>query len=316
MTDETAWQALGLTVIQRDWLSANHVVFAPRRSQPERCPATVIDTGHVRHSALTIQLIEHVLQGVPLGRIVNTHLHSDHCGGNAALQQRFAGLQTWVPQASFQTVTHWDEGALSYQPTGQRCPVFQVTGALNGGEHLSLGEADWQVIDAPGHDPDAVMLFEPETRTLISGDALWEDRLAIIFPELVSMEGFEAAAATLDLIERLAPARVIPGHGPAFADAEAALAASRQRLAGFARQPERHARHAARALLMFHVMETQPVSAEALQRWMVQTPLFGRMADLCRVSTLAPWAQTLLDGLMDEGLLVQQAGLIELPSGT
>lgn len=305
MTDETAWQALGLTVIQRDWLSANHVVFAPRAGAAQTCTSAVVDTGYARHSDLTIGLIEHALQGAALGRIVNTHLHSDHCGGNLALQKRFAGLQTWVPEASFEAVSDWNLERLSYRAAGQFCPPFGATHALRPGSTLALGEVDWQVIEAPGHDPDAVMLFEPQTRTLISGDALWEDRLAIIFPELELLDGFGPATATLDLIERLAPCRVIPGHGAAFADVQGALAASRQRLAGFARQPERHARHAARALLMFRMMEVQQCAVDAALGWIADTPLFARMATLCGAEPMPHWARGLVDRLVDEGLLAR-----------
>jgi glyoxylase-like metal-dependent hydrolase (beta-lactamase superfamily II) len=46
----------------------------------------VVDTGYVTHAEQTLALIESVLGTRPLDRILNTHLHSDHCGGNAALQ--------------------------------------------------------------------------------------------------------------------------------------------------------------------------------------------------------------------------------------
>ena len=33
----------------------------------------------------------------PLDLLLNTHLHSDHCGGNAALQARHPGVRTLIP---------------------------------------------------------------------------------------------------------------------------------------------------------------------------------------------------------------------------
>ena len=53
-----------------------------------------------------------------------------------------------------------------------------------------LGGFDWQVISAPGHDPHAVILFNPDTRVLISADALWERGFGVIFPELEGESGF------------------------------------------------------------------------------------------------------------------------------
>jgi glyoxylase-like metal-dependent hydrolase (beta-lactamase superfamily II) len=215
--DGGALKSLGAQVLQRDWLSANHIVFAACGD----APATIVDTGYARHAGMTLALVAHALAGRPLGRIVNTHLHSDHCGGNQALQARYGGVETLVPAPSLDVVRAWDEERLSYRPTGQRCERFRADGAIAPGGRLRLGTADWQVHAAPGHDPDAVLLFEPQTRTLISGDALWEDRLAIIFPELYGQDGFGPARRTLALIESLAPRQVIPGHGAVFGDVAA-----------------------------------------------------------------------------------------------
>lgn len=292
-------QALGAQVLQRDWLSANNIVFATSGLTP----ATVVDTGYARHSDMTLALVDQALGGAPLQRIVNTHLHSDHCGGNRALQARYA-LTTWVPAPSLEVVRQWDEDRLSYRPTGQFCERFDVDGAIAPGTSIQLGPATWQVQAAPGHDPDAVLLFEPQTRTLISGDALWEDRLAIIFPELFGEDGFGPTRRTLDMIEALAPRCVIPGHGEVFDDVPAALAASRKRLAAFERDPARHAQHAARALVMFHMMEHQGRGRGELEDWLLQTPIFDLSARLSRISlSPAAWARELVEKLIDDGLL-------------
>lgn len=301
-------RALGAQLLQRDWLSANHIVFAAVGDTP----ATVVDTGYARHAGMTLALIDGALGGAPLERIVNTHLHSDHCGGNHALQARYS-LQTLVPVASFETVQAWDEARLSYRPTGQLCERFSADAAIRPGDTLRLGTAAWQVHGAPGHDPDAVLLFEPQTRTLISGDALWEDRLAIIFPELYGEDGFGQARRTLTLIEALAPRLVLPGHGAAFGDAAAALASSRRRLEAFEKDPARHAQHAARALVMFHMMEHRARERDALEAWLLTTPIFGLSARVSHTPlTPARWASELVGGLVGDGWLHAEAGALRL----
>lgn len=301
---------LGAQVLQRDWLSANHVVFAATAGTP----AAIVDTGYARHADMTLALVERALDGAPLQRIVNTHLHSDHCGGNHALQARYGQLETLVPAPSLALVQAWDEGRLSYRPTGQLCERFRADGAIAPGSALQLGEADWQVHAAPGHDPDAVLLFEPQTRTLIAGDALWEDRLAIIFPELYGEDGFGPTRRTLALIESLAPRWVIPGHGAVFGDVAAALAASRRRLDAFEREPARHAQHAARALVMFHMMEHQRRERTALEAWLLATPIFGLSARQGGASaTPGGWAQALVARLVDDGLLMDRNGSLSMP---
>lgn len=298
---------LGLQVLQRDWLSANQTVFAACGD----APCTVVDTGHARHAEHTLALLDHALGGAALQQVLNTHLHSDHCGGNAALQARWR-VQTRVPAASHAAVVQWDEDRLSYRPSGQHCPRFAVDGVLVPGSQVRLGPTDWQVLAAPGHDPDAILLFEPQSRTLIAGDALWQNRLAVIFPELVEASGFAETRATLDLIERLAPRWVIPGHGEPFEDVAEALAGSRGRLSAFETDPRRHARHAARALLMFHLMELGGSDAGALQRWIVHTPLFVAMARQLGASDLDRWATGLIDSLVGDGLVRRENARLQL----
>jgi glyoxylase-like metal-dependent hydrolase (beta-lactamase superfamily II) len=299
----SAWlESLGMTVFERGWLSANQAVFAATGA----APATVVDTGFCLHADQTLALIDRALGGEPLGRIVNTHLHSDHCGGNAALQ-RGGGVETWIPSPSMAAVRRWDEEALSYRLTDQPCPRFKADRALVPGESIVLGEASWQIHAAPGHDMDAVMLFEPQTRTLIAGDALWEERLAIIFPELIGEDGFGPTRATLSLIERLAPRAVLPGHGRPFDDLAQALASSRERIDAFERHPERHAQHAARALLMFHLLEVREAPFDELVAWMRQTPIYRTVAQRGGLDEAgsAAWAAGQLRRLVDDGVLVQ-----------
>lgn len=300
--------ALGLTLIERDWLSANQIVFA---AAPDS-PATVVDTGYVTHADTTLALVSHALGAAPLARIVNTHLHADHCGGNQRLQRAWPDVQTWVPQASLAAVRAWDTWALGYARVHQHCPPFIADHGLAPGATLHLGGRPWHVHAAPGHDPHAVLLWEPASRTLIAGDALWQARLAIIFPELDDADGFAPTRATLDLIEQLAPRWVIPGHGPAFADVASALAASRRRLDQFEAEPRRHDAHAARALLMFALMARTAPSRAALQADLQATPVFQQMARRLGQHDLAAWTDALVQRLLDDGWVAQQGDTLRV----
>ena len=263
----------GLTVLERGWLSANNIVFAAAPDDAEG--SAVVDTGYVTHSAQTLALIESSLQGQPLARILNTHLHSDHCGGNAALQAAYPQVQTWIAPGQADDVRNWNEAALSYQPTGQECPRFAITGVLQPGSTVRLSGLDWQIHAAPGHDPHSVILFEPASRTLISADALWENGFGVVFPEIEGVDAFDEVAATLDVIERLRPQTIIPGHGAVFSDVDAALTIARRRLNGFVQSPERHASYAAKVLLKYKLLEWQQISLPALSAWMQAAPYFG-----------------------------------------
>lgn len=260
------------TLIVRGWLSSNSIVFTDSGET-----STVVDTGYASHAAQTVSLITAALEGRSLNRIVNTHLHSDHCGGNSALQARFPGVITAVP-IGFQTaVAPWRDDQLSFATTGQTCPPFKVDNFIVPGQEIHLGGRIWQSHSAPGHDPHALMFYEPIDRVLISGDALWEQRLAIIFPELMgdSESGFDAAGRTLSVIERMNPRCVLPGHGAAFTQVQAAIKRSRERLEAFAAHPSRHRDHAMRALVMFHMLEHRAIERADLEAWMIRTPVFA-----------------------------------------
>ena len=295
-------QHLRARFLVRGWLSANSIVFAG-----DARGGSVVDTGYVSHAPQTLALIEQALAGAPLAEVINSHLHSDHCGGNAALARRWPGLRISVPAASRSKLQPWDDKQLSYLETGQRCEAFEPQAYFDDGDQLLLGGRPWRVYAAHGHDNDAVLLFEPETTTLISGDALWENRLAIIFPELSGEPGFDAAHASLDLIERLQPRLVLPGHGRAFVDVAAALAASRQRLRAFAAAPQRHRQHAARALVVYHLLEHRARPRQELLDWICATPIFLKALQCVDDPSLAQRRATeVITRLLADGVLVQQ----------
>lgn len=261
-----------MRVFERGWLSANNVLFIDDATQD----TALVDTGYVTHAAQTVALVAAALDGRPLRWVINTHLHSDHCGGNAALQARWQP-RTSIPAAEAAAVSDWDDDALSYAATGQQCARFTFDAVLRDGDRLTLGGIVWQVMAAPGHDPHAVILFASEPRILISGDALWENGFGVIFPELDGESGFAEQAAILDQIDALDARIVIPGHGRVFDDVHGAVARAKSRLEYLRGDPLRNATHATRVLMKFRLLEAQALPRDVLFAWMSTTPLMQRM---------------------------------------
>ncbi len=294
-----------ITVLERGWLSANNILFLGQRD------TAIVDTGYCSHAGQTVELVRSALRGRPLDRVLNTHLHSDHCGGNAALQKTWPGVLTAIPPGQADYVRQWDPYALSYTPTGQECPRFRADTLLMPGSCVLLGDKPWQVHAAPGHDPHSVVLFEPQGRVLISADALWENGFGVVFPELEGEDAFAAVAATLDLIERLAPHVVIPGHGPVFADAPRALEGARRRLDGFVRNPPKHALYAAKVLLKYKLLEWQQIRMYDLTAWAQATPYFGMLHERhFGNQEEGEWLQSLADDLVRSGAAVREGDVL------
>jgi glyoxylase-like metal-dependent hydrolase (beta-lactamase superfamily II) len=295
----------GVSVFERGWLSSNNILI-----QGEGGTA-LIDSGYCTHAQQTLALVNSALHGRPLDLLLNTHLHSDHCGGNAALQARYPALETHIPPGHAEYVQVWDAQALTYTPTGQQCPQFRLDATLQPDTDMQLGDLLWQVHAAPGHDPHSIILFEPASRTLVSADALWERGFGVVFPELDGQGAFDEVAATLDLIEALHPAVVIPGHGAPFADAPAAIGYARQRLAGFVANPAKHMQYAAKVLLKFKLLEAQRMEKSALLAWAQGTPYFASIFSTHFAgATFDEAAGQLVDALVRSGAASVQGSLV------
>ena len=298
---EAAGLPPGLTVLERGWLSSNNILIQGAAG------TALIDSGYCSHAPQTLALLAASLQGRPLDVLLNTHLHSDHCGGNAALQAAYPQLRTLIPPGQAAYVRDWNPQALSYIPTGQNCPRFGFDAVLVPGSELALGDAVWQVHAAPGHDTHSVILFEPVSRTLVSADALWQRGFGVVFPELDGDGAFDEVATTLDVIEALAPRWVVPGHGAPFTDVAQALVVARQRLARFVANPQQHLRYATKVLLKFKLLEAQSLEQSELLAWAQATPYLARLvhqqfAELPLAQALA----LLVDELVASGAARQQ----------
>ncbi|WP_415033043.1 MBL fold metallo-hydrolase [Azonexus sp.] len=260
-----------MQVLERGWLSANNILFF----EGER--ASLIDSGYHSHVGQTLALLHHALAGRRLERLYITHAHSDHMGGNPAVQAAY-GCQIHIPAGSAEAVARWDEDALLLAPLGQSAPRYQYDHLIQAGEAFELGGLCWQAQAAPGHDMHALVYYNPEKRLLISGDALWENGFGLVFPDLLGQPGgLDAARQTLEHLGRLAIDCVIPGHGVPFVAVDEALARAHQRLAGFIDNSEKFAWNATKVLVAFVLQDKQRLPSADFPAFVHAIPLIWSM---------------------------------------
>jgi glyoxylase-like metal-dependent hydrolase (beta-lactamase superfamily II) len=257
-----------MRIFERGWLSANNILFIGKDE------TALVDSGYLTHAPQTLALVRHALGDRRLDRLVNTHLHSDHCGGNAALQAHY-GCFTAIPVAEADAVRAWDEEALSYKATGQQCARFGFDGTVAPGDELVLGDLRWKALAAPGHDPRSLVFYCAEERILISADALWENGFGVIFPELEGESGFAEARDTLAMIAGFDVRLVIPGHGAPFTDARAALARAVSRLDYLQADPRRNAENAVKVMLKFLLLERQHIALDDVAGMFAAIPVLA-----------------------------------------
>lgn len=258
----------GIEIFERGWLSANNVLLFGEED------VSLVDSGYCAHQQMTVGLVTNAIaqRGLKaLNKVVNTHLHSDHCGGNAALSEVF-DCEIWIPQAEAIAVQDWDQNLLSFEQLGQECPRFSHQALLVPGKEILLGSYRWQILAAPGHDNHSVMLYQEQHQILISADALWEEGFGVIFPELWGEGGFEEVAQTLELIEGLPVALVIPGHGKPFTDVRKSIETAKSRLDYLSSDADRNARHGAKVLLKYKLLEWRRRELAEANQWIAGTP--------------------------------------------
>ncbi len=239
-------------VFVRDWLSANNVLLKSRDGH------VLVDTGYVRHAPLTLALLAtpRGLGSEPLARIVNTHCHSDHMGGNAAVAAKYR-CPIVVPEGERAAIELWDQKALLLDYADQSADRFWPDAALHPDTTQVWGDLEWRALAAPGHDMGALVFYNPEHRILITGDALWEHGFGFVMPPEIDPAALPATRATLEMLATLDVRLVIPGHGEPFADVGAALERAMRRIEAFEADHLRMARHALKVVFTFCLLDRQ-----------------------------------------------------------
>jgi glyoxylase-like metal-dependent hydrolase (beta-lactamase superfamily II) len=237
-------------VFVRDWLSSNNVLLRGRDDN------VAIDSGYLTHVPLTLALIasRQGLDGAALTKLVNTHCHSDHMGGNAAIARAY-GCTIAVPESDAPLIEAWDTKTLLLDYADQSADRFVADEVLHAGATYVWGDLEWRALAAPGHDMAALVFYNPEHRILISGDALWENGYGFVMPPEIDPAAMPATRATLEMISSLDVRTVIPGHGEPFTDFAPALERAFNRTAGFEADPRRFARHALKVVLTFALLD-------------------------------------------------------------
>jgi len=178
----------------------------------------LIDTGMPR----SIQKIEHYLSQIglkpsDLKLAVLTHCHIDHVGCAAELGRRF-GIKTLIGEEDSHYVT--GERRLP-PPKGLAGVGFRLFGAFLSFEpfkpHATLRDGEsvgrLRIIHTPGHTPGSICVFDAETATLFSGDALLSSKGELKPPSPSFSLNHREAIHSLEKIMDLEVENLCPGHG-------------------------------------------------------------------------------------------------------
>ncbi|MVW78708.1 MBL fold metallo-hydrolase [Bordetella sp. 02P26C-1] len=211
---------------------------------------TIVDCGVSRDEVRELweQVFATQLDGLPVLRVIVTHMHPDHMGLAYWLCERWQA-PLWMSMTDYMTALSWSSQAGGSGSNGeaavahfsrhgmtdpdQQEQIRQRTGYYPGlvpsvpasytrvmdGDEIKIGDHAWQVIVGYGHAPEHVSLYCPDLRVVISGD--------MVLPRIstnVSVFAYEPDSDPLRLyLQSLdgyrgvaAEALVLPSHGRPF----------------------------------------------------------------------------------------------------
>ena len=283
-------------VFVRDWLSSNHVLLKGSDGN------VLIDSGYSRHAPFTLALLatREGLGDAPLARLVNTHCHSDHMGGNAAIKAQY-GCPITLPVGEAALIDAWDERTLLLAYTDQYAPRFTYDETIGPGETRIWGDLEWQALAAPGHDMGALVFYNPEHGILVSGDALWANGYGFVMPREIDPRALKATRATLEMLSRLDVRIVIPGHGEPFVEVGAALERAFARTAAFESDALRVARHALKVVLTFALLDRRRLALADMPAYLERVGIYRDFNTLFFKRSTAHLAELLIGELERAG---------------
>jgi len=254
---------------------------------------TLIDCGIASDEvrALWHQIEAQSLDGLPIVRVLCTHMHPDHLGLAAELCERH-GVPLWMTLGEYSmgrilsatlpgtggsaSIAHYRRHGMT---DSDKLEQLRVRGdrhfnrlvpsvplayrRIHGGETITIGQGQWRIMIGHGHSPEHAALYDETRKILISGD--------MVLPRIstnVSVHPIEPEADpvndylnSLQRFEACAPdTLVLPSHGRPFRGLHTRL-----------RQLREH--HEARLLETLQACRERPFSAIDLLPVLFRRPL-------------------------------------------
>jgi hydroxyacylglutathione hydrolase len=145
--------------------------------------------------------------------LINTHYHYDHVGANPGILKT-GGIESCCHALDAPAIEDGVDGFQLASFLGGKAVKHRVERKLKGCDTIDLGKIKLEVLHTPGHTRGSICLFEPESKTLFSGDTIFADGIG----RTDFMGGNDAEMArSLRKIREFALSRKVevlcPGHG-------------------------------------------------------------------------------------------------------
>jgi glyoxylase-like metal-dependent hydrolase (beta-lactamase superfamily II) len=176
--------------------------------------AVLIDSGATARSARRIAEAARQVTALPIRWVINTGGQDHRWLGNGYFKAQGAQLIAHAKaEADLRSRGNDHLEALRAalgDGMGGTVPTLPERWIQGADERVDLGGVTFEFRHRGGaHTPGDMLVWLPQSRVLFSGDVVYVDRLLGLIPVSRTLTWL----ATFAEIERLAPARIVPGHG-------------------------------------------------------------------------------------------------------
>ena len=163
-----------------------------------------------------------VAQLTPLSiTVLNSHTHFDHVGDNWQFPD-VLGLDTAYTHQNEAGATHEQVREVviperfcgnlppGFDPGNYRIPPFRISHFVRDGDVIDLGDRQLEVVQTPGHTPDALCLLDRKNKLLLTGDTFYAGPIFLYVPETNLADYQRSVERLVKLVPQLD--LLLPGH--------------------------------------------------------------------------------------------------------
>lgn len=186
--------------------------------------AVLIDAHIGQAAGKVLEKIEEIIELDNLKTVLLTHGHMDHIGACPLLEEKTnASIAAHIADAQY-IEEPWTQFVTLYQDFNISSQAYQdfitiaggrgakVTQPLHDGDTIHVGSLKLEIIHTPGHSPGSICIYEPETKTMFTGDVLIPSDW---FSTMIGV--FQDATKHIQSLKRLSEKDIevlCPGHAP------------------------------------------------------------------------------------------------------
>ncbi|MBX6378978.1 MAG: MBL fold metallo-hydrolase, partial [Clostridia bacterium] len=239
-----------------------------------------------------------------IARVLNTHTHPDHVGGNRTVKEQ-TGARTGCHQWEryfFDRGCHWasvsEVMCIPVEP-------FTFDFDFVDGDVLEVGRWRLRVVHTPGHSFGAVCFYDEATGALFAGDTMFREGFINVLPTVTGADCLFRHRQSLDRLRDLGVSWVFPGHGNPTDDFPGLWRACCSRIDQLVADFEESQLHSLRVGLIYRLYaEGGEMPLAAFIRFVLSVPAFQ---DACRFwlkRDPADVCQDIVEGYVRSGRVV------------